>query len=80
MFAAKGINPTTHLQRIAGDVREPLPPALRHAAPDVILMKHFLSAFGDYDVGVILRHCLEVLGSEGTVLLLQVRGGEGGEG
>ena len=36
-------------------------------------MKHFLSGFSDADAEVILKHCREVLTSDGKILLLQVR-------
>ena len=46
----------------------------RMAAPqvDVLVMKHFLSGFSDADAEVILKHCREVLTSDGKILLLQV--------
>ncbi len=37
------------------------------------MMKHFLSGFSDADAEVILKHCREVLTSDGKILLLQVR-------
>ena len=40
---------------------------------DVLVMKHFLSGFSDADAEVILKHCREVLTSDGKILLLQVQ-------
>ena len=39
---------------------------------DTLMMKHFLSGFGDDDAKLILKHCAEVIPSHADILLLQV--------
>lgn len=72
-FEAKGIeNAKEKLTFVAAEVREPFPAAVREAGVDTIVMKHFLSGFSDADADIILKHCKEVLPSNGKILLLQV--------
>eukprot|EP00927_Polykrikos_kofoidii_P066499 TRINITY_DN62089_c0_g1_i1.p1 TRINITY_DN62089_c0_g1~~TRINITY_DN62089_c0_g1_i1.p1 ORF type:complete len:794 (+),score=149.56 TRINITY_DN62089_c0_g1_i1:78-2384(+) len=58
------------MQKIAGDVLEPFPPSVRGAV-DVIVMKHFLSAFSDSKVATILGHTAAALKDSGRIFLLQ---------
>lgn len=70
-FVKQGVD-AKRVQLVAGDVRDALPAVVQDAAPDTIVMKHFLSAFSDADVACILGNCKRVLAPRGTILLLQV--------
>lgn len=72
-FEAKGVtNAKERLSFVAAEVREPFPAAVKEAGVDTLVMKHFLSGFSDADARTILKHCKEVLPSDGKILLLQV--------
>ena len=73
MFGAKGIeHAEERVSLVVGDVMQPFPETVQQAAVDTLVMKHFLSAFNDKDATVILKHCSQVLGPQGKILLLQV--------
>ena len=73
MFGAKGIdNAEKRVSLVVGDVMKPFPESVQKAGVDTLLMKHFLSAFNDKDAMLILKHCSQVLGPQGKILLLQV--------
>lgn len=73
MFGAKRIdNAEKRVSLVVGDVMKPFPESVQKAGVDTLLMKHFLSAFNDKDAMLILKHCSQVLGPQGKILLLQV--------
>jgi predicted SAM-dependent methyltransferase len=49
------------------------------AQVDTVMMKHFLSAFSDEDVMLIIKHCKQVLVPGGCILLLQTLVPEAGD-
>ena len=72
-FEAKGVtNAKERLSFVAAEVREPFPAAVKDAGVDTLVMKHFLSGFSDADARTILKHCKEIMPSNGKILLLQV--------
>lgn len=80
MFGAKGIdNAEKRVSLVVGDVMKPFPESVQKAGVDTLLMKHFLSAFNDKDAMLILKHCSQVLGPQGKILLLQTLVPEAGD-
>ena len=65
-------NAKERLSFVAAEVREPFPAAVKDAGVDTLVMKHFLSGFSDADARTILKHCKEIMPSNGKILLLQV--------
>ena len=79
-FEAKGVhNAEERLKFVAAEVREPFPASIQEAGIDTLVMKHFLSGFSDADADLILKHCKQVLPSQGKILLLQTLVPEAGD-
>lgn len=58
------------VRKVAGDVLRPYPEDL-HNTVDLVVMKHFLSAFSDDKVSTILQHIATALKPDGRIFLLQ---------